>query len=353
LSSGLPVLLSQPSPTAVERRPSHLNSLTSIRFFAAAYVVAFHLNPEKGHPHGLFYRFLDHGYIAVSLFFILSGFILTRTYRERWTARKSFAPFLIARIARIYPVYLLALLLQLPFYRAAPATTAAVLLMVQSWTTLPSGFPGAWNSPAWTLSVEWFFYLIFPILLALLARVRRPRLWIGLAIVLILAIDGPQSGIAKTNWLVQHVPLPLLRVPEFFLGMLLGTLPPGERRHSYGYGFAVCFVTVLLLSVNVHRFVILVVIPFAALIWFLAGQESRLRNWLEVAPLVLLGQASYAVYILQVPIRNWVALWSRRGTLPSAQPLVYMVLLLMASLLTYAAVEQPARQWIRSLARAR
>jgi peptidoglycan/LPS O-acetylase OafA/YrhL len=352
LSSALPVLLSQPSPTAAERRPSHLNSLTSIRFFAAAYVVAYHLNPQKGHAHGLFYRFLDHGYIAVSLFFILSGFILTRTYREKWTA-KSFRPFLIARIARIYPVYLLALLVQLPFYHGTPARTAAVLLMVQSWTTLPSRFPGAWNSPAWTLSVEWFFYLIFPILLALLARVRRRRIWIGLVIVLILAIDGPQSAIERTDWLVQHVPLPLLRVPEFFLGMLLATLSPGNRRHSYGYVVAICFVTILLLSVNFHRFVILVVVPFAALIWFLAGQESRFRNWLEIAPLVLLGQASYALYILQLPIRNWIALWSRRGDLHSAQSLVYVVLLLMASLIAYAAVEQPARKWIRSLAGAR
>ncbi len=353
MSSALPVLLSQPTPNSAERRPSHLNSLTSIRFFAAAYVVAFHLNPEKGHSHGLFYRFLDHGYIAVSLFFILSGFILTRTYREKWTARKSFAPFLTARIARIYPVYLLALLLQLPFYHATAATTAAVLLMVQSWTILPSRFPGAWNSPAWTLSVEWFFYLIFPILLALLARVRRRRLWIGIVIVLILALDGPQSGLDKTNWLVQHVPLPLLRVPEFFLGMLLGTMKAEERQSSYGYGVAICLVTILLLSVNIHRFVILAVVPFAALIWFLAGRESRFRSWLEVAPLVLLGQASYALYILQVPIRNWVALWSRRGDLPSAQPLVYVVLLVMASLFAYAVVEQPARQWIRSLVRVR
>lgn len=348
--SALPLLLSQPAPTLVERRPSHLNSLTSIRFFAAAYVVAYHLNPQKGHPHGVFYRFLDHGYLAVSLFFILSGFILTRTYREKWTADRSFGPFLIARIARIYPVYLLALLVQLPFYHATAARTAAVLLMVQSWTTLPSRLPGAWNPPAWTLSVEWFFYLIFPILLALLARARRRRLWIAAVLLLILAIDGPQSAIDRSSWMVQHVPLPLLRVPEFFLGMLLATLPSGKHRHSYG--LAMAFVTIVLLSVNVHRFVILVVVPFAALIWFLATKQSRFRSWLGAAPLVLLGQASYAVYILQYPIRSWIALWSREGRLGALQPLVYAVVLLMVSLIAYVGVEKPARQWIRSLARA-
>lgn len=340
-----------PPPTLAERRPSRLHSLTSLRFFAAAYVVAFHLTLRKARAHGPLGIFLAHGYLAVSFFFMLSGFLLTRTYAAKWTSR-SFRPFLVARFARIYPVYLLALLLQLPFYTAESHKTAAVLLMVQSWTTLPSRFPDAWNYPAWTLSVEWFFYLSFPVLLALLARIRRPGLAVALTILLALAIDGPQAAITRASWLCRHVPLPLLRLPEFFLGMLLATLPPAKQPRAGRAAIALCLVAfLLLLSLNLHRLVILVIVPFAALIWILARQESWIRTWLEFAPLVLLGQASYAIYILQTPIRNWIALCISRGLeLPAPRSLIYPVLLLIGSLVTFIAVEQPARRWIRLLA---
>lgn len=59
--------------------------------------------------------FLEHGYLAVSFFFILSGFILTYNYADRWPS-VSLREYLLARFARIYPIYLLALLLELPFF---------------------------------------------------------------------------------------------------------------------------------------------------------------------------------------------------------------------------------------------
>ena len=95
-----------------EQRP-RIDALTSMRFFAAMYVVLFHSVTGfavRQHASKWLVLFLGHGYLAVSLFFILSGFVLTYNYAERW-GKVTFRDFMLARLARIYPVYLLALLL--------------------------------------------------------------------------------------------------------------------------------------------------------------------------------------------------------------------------------------------------
>ena len=293
--------------------------------------------------------------MAVSFFFILSGFLLTLIYRAGWTTG-SYRQFIIARFARIYPVYLLALAIQAPFYYplAHIHKTIAVALMVQSWTVLPSDYPGAWNFPAWTLSVEWFFYVVFPALLWLLARVRRKWLAIAAILIVSIAMDGPQAAIgAHLTWFSRHIPLPLLRLPEFALGMLVATIQPRQLLKSRWWTATVILLTVLLLGLNVHRFVTLVVIAFAAMIWLLVYEESAVRRWLEVPSLVLLGSASYAIYILQDPIRNWLTLWSETWLhLPAMERVGYPCVLIVISIATFLRLEQPARKWLRSCSRA-
>jgi len=163
------------------------------------YVVLFHSEASKampGHVRSGWAEFIGHGYLAVSFFFILSGFVLTWNYGDRWQ-EESYKCFLIARFARIYPVYLLALLMQLPFclhdfhvWRAL-----AVLLMIQSWTTMPSALPASLNYPSWTLSIEWSFYLCFPVLLSAVMRLRSRKLAVVSIILLTILIAGPQAGI--------------------------------------------------------------------------------------------------------------------------------------------------------------
>jgi peptidoglycan/LPS O-acetylase OafA/YrhL len=87
--------------------------LTGLRFFAALYVVLFHQETTFAAGHHFskpLLTFLGHGYLAVSLFFVLSGFVLTYNYADRWSETR-FSKFLLSRFARIYPVYALTLLL--------------------------------------------------------------------------------------------------------------------------------------------------------------------------------------------------------------------------------------------------
>src|SRR4029077_20783935 len=166
---------------------------------------------------------------AVCLFFLLSGFILAYTYSELAPGIRNYAKFWEARFARIYPVYLLSLLLALPFqlHTLTLKSALAVILMVQAWNPLHPEMNGAWNYPAWSLSVEAFFYLCFPFVQTRIASMSRRLLLLLGAVALLVCIlcHSPAQGLGIWNpgtVASTLIPLPIVRFPEFFLGMIIG-----------------------------------------------------------------------------------------------------------------------------------
>ena len=100
--------------------------------------------------------------------------------------------------------------------------------------------------------------------------------------------------------------MPLFRLPEFLLGMLLALYQP-KKASSGRLALWLSFAAMtLLLVLNTHRFVTLIIVPFAALLWLMANRQSRLRESLESKLLVLLGGASYSIYLLQEPVLAWL-----------------------------------------------
>src|SRR5690242_15865960 len=100
-----------PPRRLTERRPP-LRALTGVRFMAAFYVVAYHSLPFLKSHYRLYpavEQFLSNGYLAVGFFYLLSGFILAYTYEGKIGNLREYMRYLVARFARIYPVYLLAL----------------------------------------------------------------------------------------------------------------------------------------------------------------------------------------------------------------------------------------------------
>ena len=170
-----------------ESRP-RLPAVTSLRFFAAFHVALFHMN-EMGVLTGPAWlkAFAGIGYVGVSFFFVLSGFILVYTYAGREISLRNYFQ---SRFARIYPAYLFSLVLtfpffyfgalkmQVPFFAFASQhfvlSSVLVLLLLQSW--IPAAAL-AWNPVAWSLSVEAFFYLVFPFALPKYAKLSRTALW--------------------------------------------------------------------------------------------------------------------------------------------------------------------------------
>ncbi|MCL5262647.1 MAG: acyltransferase, partial [Acidobacteria bacterium] len=167
--------LETPSVVAVEQKPvklkkERLPALSGLRCLAALNIVFFHFSNPKWF--GPFAPIVANGYTSVSFFLMMSGFILAYNYEERARAGKLKAKnFWIARFSRLYPVYVLALVVSLgmlvdEWHARTHAQFALGMiltpLMLQGWSPSLSTF---WNTPAWTMCTEAFFYLIFPVVI--------------------------------------------------------------------------------------------------------------------------------------------------------------------------------------------
>jgi peptidoglycan/LPS O-acetylase OafA/YrhL len=387
------------------RRPQ-LDALTSLRFFAALHVVLYHgqaylLPSLRGQP--WLGNVITTGPNSVSLFFVLSGFILAYTYLgppEEGRLRRG--SFWAARFARVYPVYLFGLLVAAPlaiagFLRggAGPGRLAlaagTVLALVQSWTP---HFALAWNGPAWSLSVEAFFYAVFPFVAPALWPLKRRGLLLSLLAfwalaqlapaLYALAPDGGWLGgwkppadfwTAAMNdipyrrwdnpWYAAIQYNPLARLPEFLFGVALGRLyllHAAAAPRPAGWSLAAAGAAAALLaalagspdrlrhSLFFHNGLLTPL--YGLLIFGLArGRTGALSGALSRRPLVVLGEASYALYILHVPLLMIVEAAGRHltaGTVP-ALPFfaAYAVGTVLISVAVLRAVEEPARRALR------
>jgi peptidoglycan/LPS O-acetylase OafA/YrhL len=338
-----------------------LPALTGVRFFAAFYVVVGHglpwLENRMVVPRPV-RVFLGNGYLAVSLFFLLSGFVLSYTYAEISPGFRNCARFWEARFARIYPVYFLSLLLALPFqfHQLTVKSIFAVLFMVQAWNPLSPEMTGAWNYPAWSLSVEAFFYLCFPFLQMRVASMSRRALLLIGGLVLLVCILGhtPAQGLGIWNpsfFAPVPIPLPIVRLPEFLLGMMIGNffVRFGSVTRTPLVTLLATFASVLGLCLTTGPWVSLVVLPFALLLYSLASSNDPATSTFSHPILLLLGGASYAIYLLQLPVRDWVRLLLSHTTafLDRLNAPLTPLLLVLFSIFIFRYWEEPLRRIIR------
>lgn len=209
---------------------SRLDSLTGLRWWAAFVVFLYHMNNFSPLPlPGVLTTVILNGYLGVTFFFVLSGFVLT------WSARPEVptSTFYWRRFARIWPAHMVALLLAIPvFYSLAPIAEGSFLkpfdlgilllsvVVLQAWWSNPTIlFSG--NPAAWTLTCEAFFYALHPwISRFLVPLARRGALLLAGGVVAYAFAYRISVFLWPESWLVA-VPLPIQRLPEFVLGMAL------------------------------------------------------------------------------------------------------------------------------------
>ena len=307
---------------------------------------------------GLLARISVAGQAGVCFFFLLSGAILAYTYTDG-TKNQGFY---VKRFARIYPVYALALIVGIITLSANrggiawlhPGILASNILMLQGWT-----FHGLSQVPvtSWTLSCELLFYLSFP---ALIVAARR----IPTRLVLPLCIGLGAWATFAPGLLAEHVTgnsyyiAPLIRLPEFALGVLIGlslpTLADRLKRHA-GKLFAAAGLAALIVTFgikDVPGFMQLTgfYVPIFALA-IIAGAALDMngrRHPLSGKWAVSLGLASYAFYSFHVPaIYVAEAALHTRPTNSIAAVAVLVILLgaiWLGSWFVYRYFEEPARQ---------
>ncbi len=356
------------------RRPARLDALTGLRCFAALNIVFFHFsNPQW---FGILAPIVNAGYASVSFFILLSGFVLAYNYAGKArTGELDKVRFWEARFTRIYPIYLLSLLLA---WSVVPVEYAAhthqgfwwgmVLtpLLLQGWIPPLATFL---NTPAWTMSAEWFYYVLFP----WMARWKRPErltphlgkmlaVWmLGLVPGTLYVIFNP-DGIPHLDrwswgpWLqaLKYTPIPHLC--SFIFGVLLASVDEmigrtSRLRLALGvFGLATTF-TILSLAAHIPYALIhdgLLMPFFGCMILGLAG-----NNWLAhafgVPPLVFVGEASYCLYLLHFNLWNIIHdshILNYLGLSP-LDPWISYALLIGMALLALHFVEKPAQRQLR------
>jgi len=374
------------------RKPAPLKALTGLRCFAAINIVLFHFsNPQwfnfnfyfpspfmagSLHIPVLLAPVVNAGFISVSYFILLSGFVLGYNYNERARNgeldRKRFWE---ARFTRIYPIYLLSLLLSLGTlgaeYRAhthAMFWTGVVLtpLLLQGWIPAVATFM---NTPAWTMSAEAFYYVIFP----WLARAKKPvrvgpyiaklaGVWLlGLVPGALYMAFNP-DGIAHPDrwsygpWLWALKYTPYAHVFSFIFGVMLANLDAMIPRASHvrlwlGLSGFVGLYGILCLGPLVPYAIIhdgLLMPLFAFIVLGLAG-ENVLARALGVRPLVFVGEASYCLYLLHFNLWNMIHgshVLEALG-LSRFDPWLSYVLLVLLALVALHFIEKPAQRKLR------
>ncbi len=350
-----------------------LDALTGLRWLAAFWVFGYHMQVFGSLPVP-FDVPVRLGFLGVTFFFVLSGFVLTWSMRS--TVRVS--TFYVRRFARIWPAHMVALLLAIPvFYTLSSdpdhswVKTASVPILLLS-VVLLQGFSRApeilfsGNPAAWTLSCEALFYALHPALGRLLSRAtRRGALTVAVLTMVVAFVYRALTYLGTGEW-ASDVPLPFERIPEFVLGMAIAwAFAQGWRpRIPVWVAWIVFAGTMLWLTVGpdlrlgmlsdlavafCNEFATL---ACALLIVAVAGGTLRgRRSWLEHPIMVRLGNWSYAFYLVHATVMYAVLnlIGGQRG--PGGTNLLWGTGIFLVALALAAAihhwVEAPAERAIR------
>ncbi|MBF4624218.1 acyltransferase [Clavibacter sp. VKM Ac-2872] len=348
--------------------PPRLDRLTSLRFLAALVVFGFHGLVFFDEPTRLALGYLvGQGRSGVTFFFVLSGFLLA------WSARpgdRAF-PFYRRRFARIYPAYLVSLVFAASLWAILdPAALRRGILtpfLLQAWVPTSQSY-FAINVPAWSLSVEAFFYVAFPLVILGLRRLSTRGLWVCLLAMVVVSVAlaaVASTRVAPTDldqdsvwvWLAYY--FPPSRLPEFVVGMILGLLCKRGAFPAVDWSAAIVIASAAYLSVGIwpstYGVAALVVLPFGVLIVAaaqrdLAGAPGLLRGRLPVR----LGEESYCFYLLHHIFIVRLAQPGIRdlGLDGPAAFVLALVLTLIASHLVHRFVEVPFERRLRGPRRA-
>ncbi len=304
---------------------------------------------------------LGRAYLAVDLFFLISGFVMAHVYGQPLALdlRGHWLKFGIARFARLYPLFAVTTLFMmivfavfhtpLPLVSLSGRSLALQPLLLQQWA---SGL--SWNYPSWSISTEAEAYVYFVFFAGLLIRGRNPRVIAVCCMFMIVALSINKGG--TLNYLVGVRAL-LRTLAEFSLGVLLYRASSSDAAPWQNW---VALSAVLLAGCALLTHLdFLMVGSFGCVIYYCANAKDALAvRLLNSRPLVALGNWSYSVYLWQAPTHyGVVTLFTAIGYSISNLSLSSARLLVLATSLTvvgisavhYRYFEMPMRRLILNL----
>jgi peptidoglycan/LPS O-acetylase OafA/YrhL len=313
--------------TPGKRRPD-LPALTGLRFVAALMVFFCHAidptNPGNYDPaepftdSGLVAFLSNAGYMAglmaMSCFFMLSGFVIT------WSSKpgEKVTAYWRRRVVKIFPSHAVTWALAMVLFAGVYTTNHGLLnlFMIDTWFAEPSYWGGA-NGPAWSLNAEMLFYILFPVAFVLIKRIPESKLWLWAGGMVALAAAACLAAL----WFVTDTPVlpfdtvsiqqfwfvyffPPMRLMEFVLGMIVARIVISGRWPRIPFTAVVGLAVVAYLAMfevpSPYKIVLVSMIPLALVLGTFASANLRgQRTVLGTKPMVWLGKLSFGFFLTQ------------------------------------------------------
>ena len=354
---------------------SEIKSLTGLRGIAALLVAIFHIHQPSGDDWlSIFFR---HGYLAVDLFFVLSGFVMALTYAEMFRngfSRIAFRAFLIKRLARIYPLYLFLTLITTTLILIKGVTSyygtnfsfvfVVNLLLMQTW-----GLSMPIILASWSISTELAAYLLFPFIVrgCVYGRIAFAVAAGVICVTALVAISIMDSSLVESSASPRNGPLdltsfdsigPIVRcLSGFVLGVLSYRIRNVEKTGRFvgstTITTAIAAALILLLCVQNTDIAVILLIPF--FIIGLSFQNNIAAKAIGSKVFYMLGVWSYSIYLLHqsfIPVQQEIAGVLTYIFIPGATVLSTITTLAAVVTLSYychKGIEGPGRKLFQRL----
>lgn len=376
----------------------YLYNLTSLRGIAAILVTTLHfhffLGPVLPYDNS---AGIDKLYLMVDLFFILSGFIMCYVYEDNFKIsinKKKYKNFMVARLARIYPLHIFTLLAEVSIFLFLILVSRLEFLPLPSQNrynldAIPTnlvfmhtmGFHDfvSWNSPSWSLGAEWWAYLLFPFLFVAFKRLKYKNWFVGFAFAIVgwICIEFVLAGMEpfmhfpadsnkKSLDVIWHFGT-IRGIIGFIAGMAIWQMYTSSKFMSFfGNGWVLIVIVILAgLSMQMKWYDTVTVILFSMVILSSAYGSKNINKFYAVKILRNLGDWSFSIYLWHMVLINLILVYfvmqketpvktfllrPFKEEKPMVIILVLLAFLIVTSIvgwLSFKFIETPSRKWIK------
>ncbi len=367
------------SQSIIESKP-HYEILDGLRGVAALLVVLFHV--FEIHSNGDHSKqIMNHGYLAVDFFFLLSGYVIAYAYDDRW-GKMTLVDFFKRRIIRLHPMIIIGSLLGAAtfYFQNAPGMGwggiadvpfwKLMLVMVIGFTLIPVGKGldiRGWsemhplNGPAWSLFYEYIANIVYALFLRRISKLILTGLvLVAAGITISYALTNPAGDIIG-GWSIDATQLKIgfirLSFP-FLAGLLLArTAKLYYTKHAFLGASALLVILFLVPRIGgadnlwmnglYECFCLMIMFPF--IVWLGAGGKVKGKKASKICK--FLGDISYPIYITHFPIIYIYMAWVSNNnlTLDESWPagLLCVVVSIMVAYLSMKLYDIPVREWLR------
>ncbi len=351
-----------------------IKPLTSLRFMFAFMVFASHIDflhdSESKFLCWIYDSIFKEGYIGVSFFFILSGFILAYNYQDKiFKNQTSNKTFYIARFARIFPLHILTFLISIPLTYKIFINNKCLWIsqaltnisLTQSYIPIKSIY-FAFNAPSWSISDEMFFYLVFPFLILLIPKIRAFKNSLILSVIAIIPL---LTLIIPENYYHQIFYInPFTRVVDFILGIAIFNIYQkfAQKKHIINYNYLEISAVLLLLVFfifhqsipKVARYSFYYWIPMSYLIFSFSFQKGKISNLLSKKIFIHLGEISFGFYMFHQLVLRYFSVINSNFLHINNDVLITVItfsISLIVSHYSYILFETPMNKYIKKTLR--